>query len=386
MEGSTRAARILVFAPSYAPAVKAGGPARSITNLVDALSADHRIDVVARDRDLGDTTPFPNLSGRKVSKARTTVYYLDDSSPRQWLSLLRRLSGRDYDLIVINGVWAHKFALLPAVLKKIGVLRGPLLLIPRGELEPGALAIKPTKKRIFKPVFREVYGKSVDLFGATSESESANLAAWFPSTSVVTTTNNLPDHIAWGRPSTYGGPLRLLFLSRINPKKGLAPLLDGLSRVTSVCRLEIVGPVDDPGYWGECRRRIAELPKHVEVRYRGVSQRHEIPNLLWESDCMVLLTAGENYGHVIAEALQAGCPVITTPTTPWTGVIKRGGGEIVEDRDNGTDVAALIDHWGCKPPDELMRARECAREAFNDFAASAGENIVELALSLNPPL
>ena len=84
---------------------------------------------------------------------------------------------------------------------------------------------------------------------------------------------------------------------------------------------------------------------------------------------MVLLTAGENYGHVIAEALQAGCPVITTPTTPWTQVLRGGGGEIVEDRDNPAEVAAVLDRWATKTPDELAASRHRARQAFETFAA-----------------
>ena len=52
--------RILVFAPSFYPAVRAGGPARSLTNLVRELESEFIIDVVTSDRDLG--RPNPSLA------------------------------------------------------------------------------------------------------------------------------------------------------------------------------------------------------------------------------------------------------------------------------------------------------------------------------------
>ena len=96
---------------------------------------------------------------------------------------------------------------------------------------------------------------------------------------------------------------------------------------------------------------------------------------------MVLLTAGENYGHVIAEALQAGCPVITTPTTPWTQVVREGGGEIVENRDNDREVANVLGRWASRDADELAAARIRAREAFDAFSAQVGPNMIELAVA-----
>lgn len=379
-QGDSRSGRILVFAPSFEPAVRAGGPARSLSNLVRVLGDDHIVDVVTPDRDLGDTAPFPGLSGRKVTRGQSTVFYLDESSFVQWRSLLARLSENRYDLIMVNSAWNHTMALAPATLSLARRLHGPVLLMPRGELEPGALALKSAKKQLAGPVFRGLYRRAVALVGATSLEEAANAKAWFPETPVVMTMNNLPDEIPFGRPATSADNLRLLFLSRINPQKGLLPLLSGLRESTMPVSLAIVGPVEDAAYWALCQQAISGLPAHVKVHHTPLAERHEIAPLLWNSDCMALLTAGENYGHVIAEALQAGCPVITTPTTPWTQVIRSGGGSIVESRDDPAEVAAVFEQWATKSPEGLAASRLAAREAFETFASQAGPNIVELAL------
>ena len=161
------------------------------------------------------------------------------------------------------------------------------------------------------------------MLGATSDDEAANITAWFPDKAGSHHEEQRPRCDPLGRASSPSTGLRALFLSRIHPTKGLLPLLVGLSQATRAIDLSIVGPVEDPEYWQQCQQVIHSLPDHVIVTRRKLAQRDEIAPLLWNSDCMVLLTAGENYGHVIAEALQAGCPVITTPTTPWTEVLAR---------------------------------------------------------------
>lgn len=172
----------------------------------------------------------------------------------------------------------------------------------------------------------------------------------------------------------------MVFLSRIHPKKGLIELLEGLCLSTRSMHLSIVGPVEDKDYWDKCRTVITRMPSSVEVKYDGIAERSSIESHFWNADCMVLLTAGENYGHVLAESLQAGCPVITTPTTPWTNVIQGGGGEIVSDSRDPVEVAAVLDRWARLGPEQLAATRRSAVKAFAEFESKADPNVIELAL------
>ncbi len=45
-----------------------------------------------------------------------------------------------------------------------------------------------------------------------------------------------------------------------------------------------------------------------------------------EHDLFFLPTLGENFGHVILEALCAGCPVLISDQTPWRGLEEKGVG------------------------------------------------------------
>lgn len=381
MPGIVAIMRILVVASAYAPAVRAGGVARTLTNLVDELGRDDMtVDVVAPDRDLGDTAPFPGLSGRTVTRGSTKVHYLDMTSMSQVSSLLKRLRRVRYDLIMVNSVWHPQAALMANILVSLKVLRGPVLLLPHGELEEGCLAMKARKKRLAGYVYRGIYRHSVTIFGATSHMEAKNIAAWCRGMPVVTSLNNKPDAIEWGCPSSRSDKLQVLFLSRIHPKKGLLELLRGLVHVTGRIDLQIVGPLEVGAYWQECQAVMDHLPDNVTVTLAGLVQRDGLPELLHNSDCMVLLTVGENYGHVIAESLQAGCSVIATPTTPFTEVLAAGGGQIVQDRDDYVEVSRVLDRWAAKTPEELLQERHKARAAFEEFANQAGPNIVQLAL------
>lgn len=371
--------RVLVFAPSFAPAVDAGGPARSLTNLATEAAVDHEVIVITTDRDLGSSSPYPGLSGRRVARGKATVYYADLHSTAHMTSLIGKLRGEAFDLILLNSIWHRTLAVLPATLLALGVLRGPVVLMPRGELEPGALVQGRNRKRLAGFAVRVIYRRAVFAVGTTSESEARTAAEWFPSAVILKTTNT-PDQIEFGQPESSSGVLRAVAVGRVHPEKGLLNLLEGLTRARGQISLAAAGSLQISDYWDSCQAVVRRLPQNTSFHHLGSLPRNRITSALHDSDCMVLLTAGENYGHAIAESLQAGCPVITTPTTPWTDVIRGGGGEIVEDRDNPEEVAAVLDRWAAKTPEELAASRLQARAAFDTFTAQAGSNIIELAL------
>lgn len=373
--------RVLLFAPSFEPAVNAGGPARSLTNLVRESADHHDIVVITSDRDLGAVEPFPGLSGRRVTRGRATTYYVDLHSVAHWRSILRKLTGREFDLILLNSVWHGTLAILPATLSLAGLIRGPVVLMPRGELEPGALAHKGSKKRIAGPLARRLYRASVAAVGTTSDSEATNAAEWFPSNPIIRTRNS-PDAIDFGVPDRPSDALRILVVGRVHPHKGLLPLLRGLRLTTGRMRVVVVGLAEDQDYWSECQSAVRSLGPNIEFDYKGSVTRTDVPPLLWNSDCLALLTAGENYCHVIAESLQSGCPVITTPPTPWTEVIRDGGGEIIQDREDPHEVASVFDRWAAKSPDELASARLEARSAFETFDVGTNSNIIDQAIAV----
>ena len=290
---------------------------------------------------------------------------------------MRRLSAQRPELIVLNSIWDATLSFLPALLCVAGVLRSDsVVLMPRGELEAGALALKSGKKSRAARLVKIVYGRAATHTGATSPSEKANLQLWFPDTPVIMSADSV-DRIEAVHVPRGAGPLRVLFLGRIHPTKGLLPLIDALSHVTSPIKVTIAGPVGDVEYWDACQRAIASLPTNVSVEHVGTVGRDELPDVLGSSDLLVTLTAGENFGHTIGEALQAGCPVMLTPLTPWTDVVAAGGGAIVEDRNDSAAIATEIERWAGLADVELAASRGRAAAAFRSWSAKQPANVID---------
>jgi glycosyltransferase involved in cell wall biosynthesis len=115
-------------------------------------------------------------------------------------------------------------------------------------------------------------------------------------------------------------------LSRIAPKKNLDFALRVLANVQSKVFFTIYGPIEAPAYWLACQELISTLPTNVQVFYSGEVRPIDVRKRLAEQDLFFLPTRGENYGHVIHEALSAGLPVLISDQTPWQEVNMRGVG------------------------------------------------------------
>lgn len=143
------------------------------------------------------------------------------------------------------------------------------------------------------------------------------------------------------------------------------------------CILDVGGPVGDPTYWEQCRWAIGQVPDNVLVRILGRVERDDVPQLLRESDLRVTLTLGENFGHSIAETLQAGTPVVPTKHTPWTELLSAGGGGIVPDRDEPESVAKVLEDEMDSAAREPRERRLGARAAFESWVHARDSNVVE---------
>jgi glycosyltransferase involved in cell wall biosynthesis len=122
------------------------------------------------------------------------------------------------------------------------------------------------------------------------------------------------------------GRVRLIFASRITPKKNLAYLLQVLRKVRGEVILTIHGPIQHPDYWDRCKRLIDALPSNIQVTYEGPLTHERLQARLQSCHFVALPTLSENFGHVIIEAMLAGRPVIISDATPWRELAASGAG------------------------------------------------------------
>ena len=88
----------------------------------------------------------------------------------------------------------------------------------------------------------------------------------------------------------------------------------------------IVGPFEDPKYVQTCRKVCEDLAPNINVCFHGEVDHVRVHEILSSNHLFFLPTRGENFGHVILEALLAGCPILLSDQTPWKGLENFGIG------------------------------------------------------------
>ncbi|WP_214825864.1 glycosyltransferase family 4 protein [Exiguobacterium algae] len=313
--------KILIFTSVYEPGIKGGGPIRSIKNIVDRLSNRFEFSIVTQDRDLGDTQPFEEIETEKwVSLGKEKVFYTRKSK-LTFKKTLKLIKESQCDYIYLNSFFSFKFSILIVILQRLKFMDASIVLAPRGEFSPGALNIKKNKKMLYIylikifSMYRDVY------WHATNELEVEYIKRIIGNTNKIHIASNYIEFSAFSPKVSLKEPgsLKLLFISRISRKKNLYGALKILSKITTRGNIvfNIFGPLEDIEYWKECETVINTFPENIRVNYCGVLKRESLDDVIKKHDFLFFPTFGENFGHVIAESLMSGTPVILSDQTPW---------------------------------------------------------------------
>lgn len=333
---------VLAVVDHYLPGFKAGGPVMSISRLVTRLSGEIAFDVATADRDLGDERPYPGIrpgSWQLVEGARVRYLQPDERTFGGWLSLLRR---GGWDLVYLNSFFSGSTIRI-LILRRLGLLPPtPLLLAPRGELHEGALSLKRGRKAAWVALSRRLrlytdvrWHAATDkerddiarVVGRGASSRVTALVAPDVATAALMPAELRSNALATSPPPKRPGHLRVAFVSRICRNKNLDYALRVLSAVGSGhIEFDIYGPIQDARYWRRCQVVASRLPRGVTVHYGGPLRPESVCSVLAGYDLFFLPTRGESFGHVVVEALIAGCPVLISDQTPWRDLAAHAAG------------------------------------------------------------
>lgn len=360
--------RILVSLSTYLPGFRSGGPVRTIANMADQLGEEFDFYIVAGDRDLGAATPYADtVPNTWKTVGRAKVFYRAPGSSG-WGALLRNLRLFNFDIIYLNSFFGAP-SLRPLIYRRLGWLADrPVLLAPRGEFSGGALALKPVKKRAFMALARLIGLYRGITFQASSEREAADIRRALGTVNIIVAANlaSRTVNAASERPArSPEDPLRVVFLSRISPMKNLVGAAEILARVSCPVEFDIYGVLDDEGYWIHCKEYLSKLPDHVVARYLGEVTPDQVETILSGYDFLLLPTLGENYGHVIREALSSGLPVLISDQTPWRNLkTANAGADLPLDDPRG--FVEWIETFARLTPSQYAAMREAARGLGDD--------------------
>lgn len=332
--------RILTFSAYYLPAYRAGGPIKTIANMVDQLGDEFDFRIITKDRDSGISDPFPGIkTGVWQDVGKSKVCYLPPAQLK--LAPFRNLMRTTpHDILYLNSFFSPVFTLYPLLLQRLRLVPVvPTVVAPRGEFSPGALGLKSAKKRQYLRLARALGLYSHVIWQASSEREKEEIIHGFGRrkdlADLAQRIRVAPDLVpkpavptaCLEHPPKEPGVLRVVFLSRITAKKNLHYALDVLRGVRGTVQFDIYGPtMRDEEYWEECQQVIATMPENIRVTYHGAVEPEQVPKVFASHDVFLFPTRGENFGHVILEALSAGCPMLLSDQTPWRGLEKEGVG------------------------------------------------------------
>lgn len=382
--------RILVFLGHFLPGEKAGGPVQSVAGLLEALRGEFDFRVVTSAHDLGERDPLPGIRADVWQESYGgQVLYLSRGKRRvrRIVEVLRR---GEFDLIYLNSFFSRLFSMLPVSLWRVGLTpRVPLVLAPRGEFGRGALALKRLRKVAYLALARRLRLYRGVRWHASSSAEKREILDVLRHPEVV----SVAVPIAGKEPEAQGevemgwpvvmvaldlakerigplserwhpkkrGTLSIVFLSRVTPKKNLDGALRMLQGLKGEVTFTIFGPLEDARYWSRCEDLMERLDSNVQVRYGGVIAHADVPEIFREADLFLFPTRSENFGHVIAEALSAGCLVLTSDQTPWRGLEAERAGWDLPLGEPGRFTIVLQDCIDMEP-DDFRKLRLGARE------------------------
>lgn len=325
--------QILILTGWYLPGYKAGGPIRTLANMVDRLGDDFQFKIITSDRDFKDDAVYSGIKvdeWNRLGKA-AEVFYMSPKK-RSLRDFKRLFRSTGHEVIYLNSFFSSHFTIKPLLLRRMRLIPDkPLVIAPRGEFSPGALGLKSFKKRAYLLVAKALGLYNGIVWQASSENEEVDIKRWFGRKMQVVCAPNLPpvDNAAGESAverNKAKGCLKIIFLSRISRKKNLDGALNMLKGLKGRVQFNIYGPMEDSTYWAVCQKLISSLSENIEVRYFGSVAHDQVGTVMMEHDLFFLPTLGENFGHVILEALCAGCPVLISDQTPWRDLEEKGVG------------------------------------------------------------
>lgn len=231
-------------------------------------------------------------------------------------------------IVHLHGIWDLELHRCVEICRRWNI---PYVIAPRGMLEPWSLQQNWLKKRIARWLYQDRDLKCAAALHATAESEADQFRKLGFKNPVIISPNGVNVPKCLEPRNTPNTQKRILFVSRMHPKKGVLELVEAWNRLKLtthnsqltnwICELVYTINGDfEREYESKVKACVNELGLQDQFIFTGPLNDDEKWKAYARADLFLLPTYSENFGIVVAEALWAGVPVITTKGTPWYGL------------------------------------------------------------------
>ncbi len=309
------------------------------------IEMGHQVEVVTLDHPLSSFLADYPLKAHPLGPSKGGYSYNARLVP--WL----RLHARDYDAVIINGLWQyHAFGAWRA-LQSIGV---PYFVFTHGMMDPWfkvTYPLKHLKKWLYWPWadYRVLRDARAVLFTSEEERILARQSFWlykakeavvaYGTSTPPQDADNLREKFLVTQPELRGKRI-LIFLSRIHEKKGCDLLIEAFARVANMdphLHLLMAGP-DQTNLIPKLQTQAKALGIAERIIWPGMLQGDMKWGAFYASEVYVLPSHQENFGIAVAEALACGLPVIiSNKVNIWREIKADGAGIVNDDTVEGTE-------------------------------------------------
>ncbi|SER31316.1 XrtY-associated glycosyltransferase XYAG1 [Pedobacter rhizosphaerae] len=331
---------IIHVTPAYKPAFVYGGPTQSVSKLCEILVDKDllsdgisplklNLEVITTTANGKNELDIPVNEHRLVNNVGVTYFkrWTKDHShfsPALLLHLRKVIlqAKRRHSKIVIHvHAWWNLVSLLSCIVAKWHNL--PVIVSPRGMLSNHTLTHGSFTLKI---IIHRLLGKKL-LNGctlhATSEKEKEDILSVMAHQNIIIIPNviHLPKTVNAPQIDTHS-IFRLVFLSRVNPIKGLDLLFESLALLQINWTLTIAGSGDFE--YLETLKRLAErLNIDKKITWLGQVDNQQKFDILRKNDLTVLLSQSESFANVVIESLSVGTPVLISDQVGLADYVKR---------------------------------------------------------------
>ncbi|MNJ97601.1 Glycogen synthase [compost metagenome] len=315
--------KIIQICAAYKPAFVYGGPTMSVAKLAEELTKAGQ-DVTVLATTANGKTELEVPIGKETLVDGVKVYYFKrltkdhtHFSPSLFWFLHQTLKSekrktKNEKIIVHIHAWWNLVSIFSALIAKLHGIK--VILSPRGMLTNYSLINRNSKS---KELIHSFLGKTLLKYchiHATSDKEQRDVLQ----TCEVNGVTVIPNFVAFpkllpvpnkGTSDLNNEIYQLIFLSRIEQKKGLEILFEALSTIDIRWELSIAGS-GEVSYVQSLQELAERLNIGNQIKWLGHVPNEEKFDLLSKQDLLVLTSYNENFANVVIESLAMGTPIL----------------------------------------------------------------------------